>query len=252
MRGQRGITLVELIVTISIIAAIATVAATVLRGARAQARVAECASNLRQLGVLLQGYAQDNCYSLPEGNDGSPDRLPDATANLFRTMLDGDIDPLYCRTYPQRDESRGKWQSAINDGAPPFKPNIGYVYLAGSWYDNWDVPNEALPDDFTGAGKIETGHGISYNGNTVWMADFAQCTGGEKRFRQKPNCWNLTSHPPQALRTLSTDPEKEPPRTDYRLPDGANVLFEDGRVIFRCFDKLRPRLVRKAVGVFYW
>lgn len=251
MRGQRGITLLELIVTISIIAAIATVAATVLRGARAQARVAECASNLRQLGVLLQGYAQDNCYSLPEGNDGSPDRLPDATANLFRTMLDGRIDPLYCRTYPQRDELRGKWQTAINDGTPLPKPNIGYVYLAGSWYENWEVPNEALPEDFTDPGKItSTGHGISYCGNTVWMADFAQCTGGERKTRAKPFNWKITSHPAQLVETLGS--EDVPARSDYRLPDGTNVLFEDGRVIFRTFDKLRPRLVRMGYGVFYW
>ena len=251
MRGQRGITLLELIVTISIIAAIATVAATVLRGARAQARVAECASNLGQLGVLLQGYAQDNCYSLPEGNDRDPDRLPEATADLFRAMLDGRIDPLYCRTDPQRDAHRGEWQSKISDGITSYKPSIGYVYLAGSWYDNWDVPNEALPDDFKGAPKItSTGHGISYSGNTVWMADFAQCTGGEKKARAKPFNWKITSHPAQLVQTASS--EDVPARSDYRLPDGANVLFEDGRVIFRSFDRLRPRLVRMGYGVYYW
>jgi prepilin-type N-terminal cleavage/methylation domain-containing protein len=243
MRGQRGFTLVELVVTIGIIAAMVTVAATVLRGARSQARVAECAANMRQIGVLLHGYAQDNCANLPEG-DTSPDRLPMPTADVFRTMLDGRIDPLYCRTFPQRDEHRGKWQSNIDEGITEYEPRIGYVYVAGSWYDNWDVPNEALPDDFTGANRIEsTGHGISYNGNTVWMADFAQCTGGEKKARAKPSNWKITSHPAQFV-------QDSPGRSDYRLPDGANVLFEDGRVVFRSFEKLRPRLVKNRV--YYW
>ncbi|MBN1917426.1 MAG: type II secretion system protein [Verrucomicrobia bacterium] len=243
MRGQRAFTLVELVVTVGIIAAIAAVAASVMRGARDQARVAECASNLRQFGVLLHGYAQDNYSCLPEGST-NPDRLPPATADLFRTMLDSRIDALYCRTFPERDGRRREWQTAIADETPLYEPSIGYIYVAGSEYPNWDVPNEKLPESFAGARITSAGHGIRYDGNAVWMADFARCTGGDKKTRSKPHCWDLTSHPAQLV-------EIEPARSDFQLPDGANVLFEDGRVIFRSFDKLRPRVLCNR-RIYFW
>jgi len=244
VRSRRGFTLVELLVVVSIVAVLMTMTAAVLQRARGGARLVECAHNLRQIWSGLSAYAQEHDFFVPEG-DTHPDRLPAATAEALREILDGQVELLYCRTYPRRAEYLAAWQSAIEAGNTAFRPHIGYLYLAGSRFDAWDVPNEKLPEDFRGARRIESvGEGVGGCAEAVWMADFARCTTSAASGRNTPKNWDLASHPPQRV-------VENAGRSDYQLPDGANVLFEDGHATFRPFEQLRPRFIQNR-RVYHW
>ncbi len=64
-RFKAAFTLIELLVVIAIIAILAAILFPVFAQAREQARQAVCTSNVRQIGLALQMYTQDNDETLP-------------------------------------------------------------------------------------------------------------------------------------------------------------------------------------------
>ena len=72
MRACRyGFTLIELLVVIAIIAILAAILFPVFARARENAKRAACWSNLRQLGLGLRMYSQDNDELFPIGTDAT-------------------------------------------------------------------------------------------------------------------------------------------------------------------------------------
>ncbi len=65
IRKQSGFTLIELLVVIAIIAILASILLPVFATARERSRMADCASNLKQIGVATQMYTQDSDEMLP-------------------------------------------------------------------------------------------------------------------------------------------------------------------------------------------
>ena len=66
-RPRKGFTLIELLVVIGIIAILVSVLLPVLAGARDRAYDVQCKSNLRQIGIACQMYAQLNRGQFPVG-----------------------------------------------------------------------------------------------------------------------------------------------------------------------------------------
>jgi len=64
-KPARAFTLIELLVVIAIIAILAALLLPALSGAKARARRAECANNLKQVGVGLRGWATDSDGHFP-------------------------------------------------------------------------------------------------------------------------------------------------------------------------------------------
>lgn len=63
-----GFTLVELLVVIAIIAILAAILFPVFAQAKVTAKRTACSSNLRQIGIALQLYADDNADTLPQSS----------------------------------------------------------------------------------------------------------------------------------------------------------------------------------------
>ncbi|HZP80940.1 MAG TPA: DUF1559 domain-containing protein [Chthonomonadaceae bacterium] len=67
MKQRTGFTLIELLVVIAIIAILAAILFPVFAQAREKARQASCLSNMKQLGLALNMYVQDNDEMFPRG-----------------------------------------------------------------------------------------------------------------------------------------------------------------------------------------
>ena len=87
-RSTRGFTLIELLVVIAIIAILAAILFPVFAQAREKARQTTCLSNLRQVGLGLQMYAQDYDEVLPTSSNGESHFAdPKAPTNFLSALI---------------------------------------------------------------------------------------------------------------------------------------------------------------------
>src|SRR4051812_23892404 len=75
MNRRKGFTLIELLVVIAIIAILAAILFPVFAKAREKARQATCVSNLKQLGLGLTQYLQDNDERYPSAANGQTNQI---------------------------------------------------------------------------------------------------------------------------------------------------------------------------------
>ena len=91
-RKTAGFTLIELLVVIAIIAILAALLVPAVKRAQESARRSVCSSNLRQVGLAMTLYANDNQGRLLSNRNWVPHSLANAVADLDR-----DIRPLLLR-----------------------------------------------------------------------------------------------------------------------------------------------------------
>jgi prepilin-type N-terminal cleavage/methylation domain-containing protein/prepilin-type processing-associated H-X9-DG protein len=122
MRGlpRTAFTLVELLVTIAIIAVLASLLLPALGRGKESGRVAACQGNLHQIGLALQLYVEDNRNIMPTMYDrpltGAPTNL--ATINVVLASQLGSTNVLRCPSDNQRifeqTGSSYSWNNLVN------------------------------------------------------------------------------------------------------------------------------------------
>ncbi len=127
-KGPRAFTLIELLVVIAIIAVLAALLLPALSRTKESGKGAACISNLRQIGIALQVYVQENNNRLPVMRDRSwttTNDLPSPDQVISNQL--GNIRVQLCPS--------DKWPS---DQAKPF-PQLGATYFeqTGSSY-SWN------------------------------------------------------------------------------------------------------------------
>jgi prepilin-type N-terminal cleavage/methylation domain-containing protein/prepilin-type processing-associated H-X9-DG protein len=209
--NHSGFTLIELLVVIAIIAILAAILFPVFAQAREKARQVSCLSNMKQVGLALQMYAQDYDETLPTSPDHQPNFGDPAVYSRSPNFLGSII---------------------------PYTKNRSIFYCASAVYNVPWAPTLQKPTELSDT---------NYLGNGVVMGrSLAVVPNPADIIYLQEHTWRV-SH--AHLRPASLDKGRTYQAWHYVSPvgegysslhmEGGNLVFVDGHAKYRKYRSLR-------------
>lgn len=218
-RSGGGFTLVELLVVVAIIAVLASLVLPALSSAKSQGRRAVCLSNLRQLGIAIHLYADDNRGRIPFGpvappftspasfypSTGAPtsllslrDGAPVGLGLMLSNALAGEPRVVFCPASDQRVDAQAELAKVGRTQA-----QASYYYRHGGNTELFDSPGLPFQSEHL---QLEA---LGVNRNGLPLRALAM----DSQFLCPPDLANFNVRP----------------RTHHQARD-QNILFADGAV----------------------
>lgn len=240
LRRPTGFSLVELLVVISIISVLVGLLLPAVQSARESARGTTCGSNLRQMGIALQGYVTANNDTFACQKVDSQQRYDNTVAGSWTPggsalFWFGNVD--YSVTTPVFDPERGPLRPFFESTAAVLQcPNFPASSVGTLQYGT------AITTAF--GYNRELGPGSAYGYDNTWAVDPQKCVRA-KAFRVKhvPETTRTVAFADTAMIDFSSPyhlreqhggfdlPTTTDPVTHFRHGGNvANVVFVDGHV----------------------
>ena len=120
---KQGFTLIELLVVISIIGVLMGILMPAVSRAREQAKITAVNAELRQIGIALEMYFEDNQKFPPTQEDCITGKLTDHLYQLPKALVTGH----YLPSMPKDELCQRIWKTGINRGHTYKYRSVGEI-----------------------------------------------------------------------------------------------------------------------------